>query len=274
MGGNPYTYQSIRLKESAGGPFGCYPTDYVTVLTAGMDYTNTLRTASGYSHTIFNLIYSQLWRLDPMDLLTQAASDLAYSWILTPTSASGDIQEGLKYTFYLYENVSWHDGTPFTAEDVQYSFMTIHPWGRYTADNVESIYRVDTPNDYTVEIYSNSSGYVTFSEATTVQILPKHIWSQYETSNFSWVPETPYDLTGTGCFQWNTRVAGQYIILDRYDEWHFAVTHPDRTPCRGPGGPPYTSFLVLIVIIAFEVIVLAILLRRRKERRKAYPRNS
>jgi ABC-type transport system substrate-binding protein len=270
MGGNPYTFQQIRLKETAGGPFGCYPTDYVTVLSEGMDSTNTLRTASVYSHTIFNLIYSRLWRVDPLDPQSAAAPDLAYDWTITPTSASGDIQEGMKYTFYLYENVSWHGGTPFTAEDVQYSFMTIHPWGRYTWKDIDSIYRVDKPDDYTVEIYSNNTGYVTFTEATSIQILPKHIWSQYETTNFSWTPETPNDLTGTGCYQWNTRVAGQYIILDRYDDWHFTVTHPERTPCRGPGGPPLLTVWILSVLIVIQVIVLIILLKRRHDRRKTY----
>jgi hypothetical protein len=88
--------------------------------------------------------------------------------------------------------------------------MTIHPWSRFTKYNVESIYRVDTPTPFTVEIFSNSTGYVTFTEATSIQILPKHIWSQYEPSNFTWTPETPYDLVGTGCFQWNFRVEGQY----------------------------------------------------------------
>jgi ABC-type transport system substrate-binding protein len=268
MGGNPYTYHSIRLKESAGGPFGCYPTDYVTVLSEGMDYTNTLRTTSGYSHTIFNLIYSRLWRVDPLDPQTAAAPDLAYDWTITPTSASGDIQEGMKYTFYLYENVSWHDGTPFTAEDVQYSFRIIHPWGTYTGDNVASIYRVDTPDEYTVEIYSDSSAYLTFTKATSIQILPKHIWSQYEPSNFSWFPETPTDLTGTGCYKWNTQLEGQYIILDRYDDWHFRVEHPERPLCPAI----YKNFLnslilsVLLIGILIEITILFVLLLRRHKR--------
>jgi ABC-type transport system substrate-binding protein len=143
--------------------------------------------------------------------------------------------------------------------------MTIHPWGIYTADEVEQIYRIDTPDEYTVEIYSNSSGYVTFTEATSIQILPKHIWNQYEPSNFTWSPETPEDLTGTGCYMWNTRVAGQYIILDRYDDWHFGVEHPDRPICIGI----YRNFLnelilsVLLIVILIEVAILFVLLLRR-----------
>ena len=268
MGGNPYTYQQIRLKAEAGGPFGCIPTEYVTVLSEGMDFTNTILTSSGYSQTIFNLIYSKLWQIDPLDPFTAAAPDLAYNWTLEPTIASGDIQEGLKYTFHLYENVTWHDGTPFTSEDVQYSFMNIHPWGTYTAENVASIYRVDTPDEFTVVIYSNRSGYVTFTEATSVQILPKHIWSPYESVNFTWSPVTSDELSGTGCYQWVSRIVGQEIILDRYEDWHFAIDHPPRISCPPP---PYfywvTVFVIIgVLIVGFQLSVLGLLLYRRRKR--------
>jgi ABC-type transport system substrate-binding protein len=272
MGGNPYTYQQIRLKPEVGGPFGCIPTDYITVLSEGMDFTNTILSSSPYSQTIFNLIYSKLWQIDPLDTMTRPAPDLAYEWTLEPTTASGDIQEGMRYTFQLYENITWHDGTPFTAEDVQYSLMVIYPQSPYFWDNVESIYRVDTPDEYTVEIYSNETGYVTFTEATSVQILPKHIWSPYEASNFTWTPGTPTDLTGTGCYQWNTRFTGQYIVLDRYADWHFAVTHPDRPPCPGPIDGPWPPIGILFAIIAIQVVILVVLLERRRKRQKAFPK--
>ncbi|MFX1319424.1 MAG: ABC transporter substrate-binding protein [Promethearchaeota archaeon] len=261
MGGNPYTYQQVRLKESAGGPFGCFPTEYVTVLSEGMYLTNTILDTSSYTQTVLNLIYSKLWQIDPLDPLTELAPDLAYNWTLTPTTVAGDIQEGMKYTFHLYENVTWHDGTPFTAEDVQYSLMTIHPWGTITAENVASIYRVDIPDNYTVEIYSNETGYVTFAKATDVQILPKHIWSPYEAENFTWSPATAEDLTGTGCYQWVTRVVGQYIILDRYADWHFAVIQPPRPPClpTGPGPLFYGILVIVVIIILVQVGVLGFL---------------
>jgi ABC-type transport system substrate-binding protein len=269
MGGNPYTFHQIRLKESQGGPFGCIPTEYITVLSDGMDFTNTLKSRRQSTHTIMDLIYSRLWVVDPLDPHTQSAPDLAYNWWTNATTASGDIHDGMKYTFQLYDNITWHDGTPFTSEDVHYSLMTIHPWGTYTADEVEDIYRIDTPDDYTVEIYSNDSSYLGFNKATSLQILPKHIWEPYEAGNFTWSPGTPVDLSGTGCFQWVTRVPGQYVILDRYPDWHFAVEHPDRPNCPGPliidPIPPY-SFL--FIIIAIQVIILVLLLRRRQERMK------
>lgn len=269
MGGNTYTYQKIHLKESAGGPFGCFPTEYITVLSEGMDDTNTISRTLPNTQTILSLIYSTLWRVDPLDPFTGAAPDLAYNWSIQPTTASGDIQEGAKYTFNLYDNITWHDGTPFTSEDVQYSLMTIHPWGWYTADNVASIYRVDTPDDYTVEIYSNSTGYVDFTKATSVQILPKHIWAPYESTNFTWTPETPEEMTGTGCYKWITRVSGEYIVLERFKDWHFGVEHPERPFCT-PSRTPllYVLLAIFCIVIIIQVVILGYLLWRRSQHAK------
>ncbi len=266
MGGNPYTMQQIRLKESSGGPYGCYPTEYVTVLSEGMDFKNTILSSSGYSHTIFNLIYSTLWRIDPLDPSSLLVPDLANNWTLEPTTASGDIQEGMKYTFLLYDNITWHDGMNFTSEDVQYSLMNIHPWGTYTAEKVASIYRVDTPDEYTVEIYSNATGYVTFTQATSVHILPKHIWEPHESGNFTWTPGTPNDLIGTGCFQWVTRVAGQYIILERYPEWHFAISMPPRPNCPLPiPYGPWPGIITGSIIILILILLLGYFLHQRNQ---------
>ena len=173
----------------------------------------------------------------------------------------------MRYTFHLYENVSWHDGTPFTAEDVQYSFMTIHSnrWTSYTSGKLSHIYRVDVPNEYTVEIYSNSTGYVDFTESTAVQILPKHIWSSYEAENFTWIPQTSEDLTGTGCYKWINRVVGQYIVLERYAGWHFAIELPQRPPCPPTGSFPI-EFVFLIAIIIVESVILGVLLYHRQQR--------
>jgi peptide/nickel transport system substrate-binding protein len=57
------------------------------------------------------MIYSRLLRLNAN--LEPVYGDLAQSWTVAP--------DGLTYTFTLKNNVRWHDGTPFTAEDVAFS---------------------------------------------------------------------------------------------------------------------------------------------------------
>jgi peptide/nickel transport system substrate-binding protein len=52
--------------------------------------------------------------------------DLAESWTVSA--------DGLTYTFKLRRDVKWHDGKPFTSEDVIFSYTEVlpkyHPVGR------------------------------------------------------------------------------------------------------------------------------------------------
>ena len=61
---------------------------------------------------IFYLVFNNLVKLDE-DLKT-ILPDLAEDWEVSP--------DGKVYTFYLRKDLHWHDGTPFTAKDVIFSF--------------------------------------------------------------------------------------------------------------------------------------------------------
>jgi peptide/nickel transport system substrate-binding protein len=56
------------------------------------------------------LIFNGLVRLDEQGL---PVGDLAQRWEVS--------EDGLRYTFYLRPNVRWHDGAPFTVEDVLFT---------------------------------------------------------------------------------------------------------------------------------------------------------
>jgi ABC-type transport system substrate-binding protein len=268
FGGNPWTCRKLHLKDTAGGPFGAYyPVTYRQVLSEGIDYTNVLLSGSGYTDEVMNKIYSRLWQLDPYTW--EKIPDLAYHWTREDTVASGDIQAGERYTFTLYENVTWHDGTPFTAEDVKFSYEKLWPQSTYRWDVCTNIYRIDVPNNYTVEIYTNRPGFFEFTQSTYHYILPKHIWAPYEAINFTWTPVTPADMTGTGPFHWVTRTIGQSILLARNPTYHLRLDIPTRPPAPNL---PLTMQIILIslglLIIISQVILIAYLFRRRKHQTK------
>ena len=62
-------------------------------------------------------LYNSLIMTSPYDWTEALVPDLAYKWEISP--------DGLKYTFFLHENVEWHDGVPFSSEDVKYAFERI-----------------------------------------------------------------------------------------------------------------------------------------------------
>jgi ABC-type transport system substrate-binding protein len=262
MGDNPWTLRRLRLKENSGGPWGCYPTEYIMSLTDGIDTTNILMSNSKHTNKVLSQIYNRLWQFDPYTW--EPVPDLAHTWDIEPTNRSGDIQDGEKYTFYLYENATWHDGTPLTATDVANS-VSLAQLDLYNSENYENIYLTNILNNSTVEIYSNKTGYFEWTHSTGFTVLPWHIWSHIDNIT-AWEPATPLELTGSGPFQWGHRIPGQYITLTLFTDYHFAVEQPPRTFCPSP--IPLVLYVLVslgIIVVIIQVCVLCYLLQRRSK---------
>jgi peptide/nickel transport system substrate-binding protein len=234
-------------------------------LNRGLDTPNYLLSNSKYAAKVFQLVYEGLWTYSPYDWTPQPA--LAYAWETEPTVASGDIQDGEKYTFYLYENATWHDGTPVTATDVANS-VTLAWQDPFDAENYENIYLIRVNNTHTIELFTNSTGYFEWTRTTGFTVFPHHIWGDDTITggNIStWVPSVS-ELVGSGPYTFAAHVPGQYVVLERHPDWHFAIPHPPRTPCPTPTihGPPIPY--ILVFIIGFEIFILVYLVIRRARR--------
>lgn len=257
--GNGYTLVNINVKEDWGGPWGCIPIEYIMSLNEGLDTTNWLMSNSKYTDTVFQLVYDELWTISPYDWTPQPS--LAYAWDAEPTVASGDIQDGEKYTFYLYENATWHDGLPVTATDIAFS-LSLGRQNPYNAEQYEHVYMTNILNSTTIEIYTNKTGYFEWVRATGFTIYPAHIWPQPENVT-TWEPSRS-ELIGSGPYRFTAHVPGQYVVLERNHAWHFAVAMPFRTTC-GWGPPPeyYILLYVGLIVIIIQVGILGYLLYRR-----------
>jgi len=99
------------------------------------------------------------------------------------------------YTFVLQENVKWHDGIDFTADDVvfTYDYAREHPYQWVDGSIVKSTEALDK---YTVKLYL-SKPYAPFFQdvAGSQPILPKHIWENVtDPAKFT----SPEAVIGTG----------------------------------------------------------------------------
>lgn len=159
---------------------------------------------------VVNNIYNALVLLDEN---LQPKPELAKSWTV---SADGRV-----YTFDLVTDAEWHDGTPLTAADVEFTFNELiskhHPRAGSWWGNVKSA-RATGP--YTFE-FRLKEPYVPFLTmlgsvlSSSALILPKHI---YEGKDPKTNPANQAPI-GSGPFKFVRWERGSYIELERNDKY-------------------------------------------------------
>lgn len=121
----------------------------------------------------------------------QVTPRLAERWDYDPDT--------LTYTFYLAQGVTWHDGQPFTAEDVKFTYEAIMDPdnGSENAPNYEDVTDITVIDDHTVS-FTLSAVNTAFLEYMTMAILPQHLLEgeDMQTSDFFRAPvgTGPYKL--------------------------------------------------------------------------------
>ncbi|MBN2282325.1 MAG: peptide-binding protein [Deltaproteobacteria bacterium] len=135
--------------------------------------------------------------------------DLAESWDIS--------DDGLSITFHLRKNVRWHDGHPFTAEDVLYTYqVTVDP-------KTPTAYAGDFLKVKKAEVLDSHTFRVTYDkpfapalESWGSSILPKHLMAGTDITK-SPLARHP---VGTGPYRFKEWVTGEKIVLSSNHE-HF-----------------------------------------------------
>jgi peptide/nickel transport system substrate-binding protein len=152
-------------------------------------------------------IFSPLWNVQP---------DGSFGAMLAaevPTLENGGIsQDGLTWRIKLRPGVTWHDGKPFTADDVKFTFDLINdPKFRANSRAGFSMVRditVTSPTEITWKMTAPNA--VFMSRLAWAFIVPKHILGAVADPNDAPFNNAP---VGTGPFMWGERVAGDHLLL-------------------------------------------------------------
>jgi ABC-type transport system substrate-binding protein len=209
-----WSWYKVRLKEEFGGPLGGTLT---VAQPEPLKSTNILTTDDGYTWDVMDLVYRALYENDPITWADIPAPGLAESWTIEETTDP----EGLKVTFNLIQNATWHDGLPVTSADINFTYRLIqHCNAPYLADDYSGVYKIETPDPYTAIVYTNKTGLFEFHKLNLDVVLPKHIWEAHWDDTLTWVPEVA-DLVGCGPFEFTDWIAGEYIELTAYDQWPY-----------------------------------------------------
>lgn len=125
--------------------------------------------------------------------------------------------DGLTYTFTLPENVRFHDGEPFTSDDVKFTFENILSQQCFAATSLANLDSVTCPNDYTVEFHLKQmdARFLSTLAYNGVHILPRHVYEGQD-----WMGDDSMQTpVGTGPFKFSEWNKGVSITLVRNDDF-------------------------------------------------------
>ena len=170
----------------------------------------TLSPLSGsdaYTSAVHEYIFEGLLRNNPDTYAWEPA--LAVSWEIS--------KDKKHFDFTLREGVKWHDGTPFTAEDVKYSYDVIwtDEWKAVQyRPYYEAIKEVTILAPNKVRFTVGDDYFQNFDIAATLKILPKHFYTNPENKE-----KFGRELVGTGPYKLSAYAKGQRLTLDKNEAW-------------------------------------------------------
>ena len=187
--------------------------DESTLVYGSADYTR-INPAMDEHCEINVLLFSGLTAHDAED---QVVPGLAERWEYD--------EETFTYTFHIRDGVKWHDGEPFTAEDVKFTIEAIMDPenGAENAPNYEDVQEITVPDEKTV-CFRLAEPNVAFLEYMTMAILPKHLLEgeDMQQSDFFRAP------VGTGPYKLESWDVGQAIVMVKNEDYYLGAPHIDK----------------------------------------------
>ncbi|MBI2342584.1 MAG: hypothetical protein HYU98_07640, partial [Deltaproteobacteria bacterium] len=120
---------------------------------------------------------------------------------------------------FLRKNAIWHDGVPFTAEDVLYSYEQIQNPEVDAApqrSDLVNVSRLEALDPYTVRFTFKRPDYKGINAVGAMRLVPKHIYN--DGNKFNSHPANRFPI-GTGPYKFAAWITGRKILIERNDAY-------------------------------------------------------
>lgn len=174
---------------------------------------------------------------DPYNLATWLSNDMNSSMVmnlalppLMATDSKGnkvpyivkdyEISPDAKvYTVTVHDGLTWHDGKPFTTEDLAFTaeYLVKHKLG-YGLDMYSNVEKTEIVDKTTLKYYLKNPQVNFMSQAGFwIDVMPKHIYENVEDPN-----NFEYNGVGYGPYKLKEYKKGEYYSFERVENWPLA----------------------------------------------------
>ncbi len=170
---------------------------------------------------------------DPLVTVDPKGNDVPVLAAEVPTLENGGIsKDGLTIRYKLRQHVKWHDGAPFSSDDVKFSWEAV----MNTATNVvsrrgyDTVQSVETPDANTV-VFHLKAPFAPFVDTvfgesdSPYEIIPRHLLAKYKNLN-----QVPFNSepVGTGPFKFSKWVRGDRLEFVANSEYFLGKPKLDK----------------------------------------------
>lgn len=179
-------------------------TDLKVAIDADYDTLHPSDWSSAAEHHINAQIYDTLLRKNYEDQ-TKLEPRVAEKWAVS--------DDGKCYTFYLRDDVTFHDGTPLTAEDIAYTLDT-YAASMYQGAVVEGFDHYEIEDDYTIKVYTKDVYSPFLASMDQMFICSKAYGESASKEDFAQKP------VGCGPYKFVEHKDGDTLTLEAYDGYY------------------------------------------------------
>lgn len=171
----------------------------------------------GHAREISQNIFSTVLDVDPDT--EEFVPHLAKSWEIS--------EDKLEYTFYLRDDIKFHDGVSLTANDVKFTFDKImDPKTDSSAlrNYYEDIESLEVIDDWTYRFAMKKPYFRHLLVLGLFEVMPEHIYSEGDINTH---PANRKPI-GSGPYKFESWDAGQQIVLSRYEPYPLTPVYFDK----------------------------------------------
>lgn len=177
-----------------------------------------------YDRAVIFAVYGRLITLDEKQ---NPKPSLADSWSYS--------KDGRTLTLNLRKGVKWHDGQPFTAQDVAFTYGTqAHPdftrdkppfvqllqgYEEFSSGKAKTLSGIKVVNDNTVAFSFKEPYAAAFSHFADRPVLARHIWEKIPIKSWNQATQQLLNPVGTGPYKFVEFRSDQYVKLERNDDY-------------------------------------------------------